>query len=79
MQPLPAIELIRFFDWVDLNRCELIPNNITIEEIFLNRENEDKAQYLAKRYIADNPQKVYPDTDEGRFERFRHRVYKPKV
>lgn len=68
MQPLPAIELIGFLNWVDLYRAELLPHNQTIEEFFLDRKNEEYAEYLAARYICENHPKEYPNTDGGEFE-----------
>ena len=68
MQPLPAIELISFLNWVDLNRTEFLPAHQTIEEFFLNQKNEDSAKSIASRYLAENPPKEYPNTNEGRYE-----------
>lgn len=70
MQPLPAIELIGFLNWVDLNRTELLPAHQTIEEFFLNQKNKDSAKKLASRYLAENPPKEYPNTNEGRYEKW---------
>lgn len=69
MNPLPAIELIGFLNWIDINRISF-PGNQTIEEFFLDKNNTEIANDLASQYLSQNPSKSYPDTPNGRFESY---------